>query len=111
MKYILSLMLLIASVFLAQSAFAMNVQVQEALTPPDTLMVVSAISAPIMAFEFIYEASPTVTPSANVSGHLSSYILNNKSDETPVEATLILARNFKEVETVLKFPCLTQIRI
>ncbi len=103
-------MLLIAGLFLAQSAFTMDVQVQEALTPPDTLMVVSAISAPIMAFEFIYKASPTVTPSDNKLSHLNSYILN-KSDETSVEATLILVSGFQEGETVLKFPYLIQNRI
>ena len=107
MKFILSLMMLIACIFLAQSAFAMDVKVQEALNPPDTFMVVSAISAPTGQSEFIYEASTVVTLSVNALSHLNSYIVN-KSDETLIMATLILESHFKEVETVLKFPYLIQ---
>lgn len=93
-------MLLIASVFMAQSAFAVTATIQEALNPPDTFVVM--ITAPVEMTEFIYEASPMVTPSANVSSHLSTYIIN-KSDEIPGQDTL---SHFREVETVLKFPYL-----
>ena len=90
---------------MAQSAFTMNVQVKEALTPPDTFMVVSAISAPTITFEYKLSGSQMVTPSANKLSHLNSYIIN-KSDEISVQDTLILACHFMEVETVLKFPYL-----
>ena len=106
MKYILSLMLLIASVSLVQAAFITDVQVQEALNPPDTFMVMSAISAPIMAFEFIYEASPVVTPLVNKLSHLNSYTFNNTSDAISEESLLTLVCHFREVETVPKFPTL-----
>lgn len=104
MKYILSLMLLIASIFMAQSAFAATPMIQEALIPPDTF-VTSAISAPAVTLEFTYEASPMVTTSDNKLSHLNPYIIN-KSDEIPVQDILMPVGHFREVETVLKFPCL-----
>lgn len=110
MKLILSLMLLIASIFMAQSALAMNVQVQEALTPPDTFMVVSAISAPAMTFEYKLVASPVVTLSDNKLSHLNSYIINNthKKGLYTAYVTAGLRDKLQGVETVLKFPYLIQ---
>ena len=50
--------MLIASLFIAQSTFAMNAEVQEALAP-DTI---SVIFAPVLAFDYVSDASMVVTP-------------------------------------------------
>ncbi len=86
MKFILSLMMLIAGIFSA----------------PDTF-VVSAISAPVMAFEYKLVTHATVTPLVNRLSHLNFYIMT-KSDKTLDKETIILASHFREVETVPKFP-------
>ena len=107
LKIILSLMLIIASIFMAQSAFAMDVQVKEALTPPDVLVSASAISAPDMTYEFVYKTSPTVTLQVNELSQLNGYILNNSSDiSTEITLTAGFWNDPQEVETVLKFPYL-----
>jgi len=98
LKLLLSLMMLIAGVFLAQSTFAMNAEVQESLIP-DTFT--SAVYAPVLAFDYTYDKSIVVTPIIQEESHLNSYIINKKYGQRT--SLLEIGRNFKGVETVQKF--------
>ncbi len=128
-------MLIIAGIFSAMSAFAATPTIQEALNPPEMSGLFSVIAAPAEATELELRAQPTVVPFNYRSNHLSTYIIISDKKglyadyttagfwneilevETPLKFPLAKSTanrdqmqldNFREVETLLKFPCLIQ---